>query len=258
VERAESSGLRRIALRIAYDGSAYAGWQIQARERSVQGSLEEALERMHGRRIPLTGAGRTDSGVHARGQVAHFDTDIPGIPGEKVAPALNRLLPPDIRILASREVPADFHARYRAVRREYRYYLLPRRIADPFQRPYCWARGDLPDPALLNRYAGPLTGRRDFTSFAAERDPSTSKVRLLESAAFYPEGPYTLFRVVGNAFLWRMVRTIVGTIVEQAVSGADPREMERIIAARNRAAAGATAPARGLFLHGVYYHGFAV
>lgn len=247
--------MRRIALRLAYDGTAYAGWQIQAAETSVQGTLEAALARIHERRVVLTGAGRTDSGVHARGQAAHFDTDMAGIPGRKFALALNRYLPGDIRVMSSREVPEDFHARFDAYRREYRYYLLPGRIVDPFQRPYCWARWDLPSPVTLNRYAARIVGTRDFSSFAAERDPSDSKVRRVESAAFYPAGPYTVFRIAGNAFLWKMVRTAVGTIVEQAAAGADPLRIEEILAARNRNAAGATAPARGLFLHGVWYHG---
>ncbi len=244
---------RRIALQLAYDGGAYAGWQIQTGSRSVQGTVEEALYHMHGRRVPLIGSGRTDSGVHARGQVAHFDTDVSSIPAEKFVLALNRHLPGDVRILFSREVPADFHARFHARRREYRYYLLPQRVADPFQRPYCWARHDLPSAMQLNRYAASLTGRRDFTSFAAERDESESKVRRVESAACYPEGPFIVFRVVGNAFLWKMVRTLVGTMVEQALVGRGPQAMERILAKRRRDAAGATAPARGLFLHGVYY-----
>jgi tRNA pseudouridine38-40 synthase len=250
--------VRRIALRLAYDGTAYAGWQMQATERSVQGTVESALQRIHGQRVSLTGSGRTDSGVHARGQVAHFDTDMEGIPAEKFSLALNRHLPGDIRVMSSRQVPPDFHARYSACWREYRYYLLPRRIADPFQRPFCWARRDLPGPPVLNRYAAGLTGSRDFTSFAAERDESKSKVRRIRSAAFYPAEGFTVFRIVGNAFLWRMVRALVGTIVERAVRGDDPAVMEEILAAGSRDAAGAAAPARGLFLHGVYYDGIIV
>jgi tRNA pseudouridine38-40 synthase len=245
--------VRRIALRVAYDGTDFAGWQVQRDERTVQGVLEASLSEVCKERINLVASGRTDSGVHARGQVCHFDAADTGPPGEKFSRALNRVLPPDVRVMDSAAVGDAFHARYAARMREYRYYLLEGRCADPFERPYCYLRASLPPVELLNRFASPLVGTHDFTSFAAEKDENESKHRSIASCAFYPEGPYTVLRILGNSFLWKMVRTIVGTILELGGSGATPRDLENILHARDRKAAGATAPARGLFLYRVYY-----
>jgi tRNA pseudouridine38-40 synthase len=240
-------------LRLAYDGSRYCGWQRQPDQPTVQQELEEALLKLTGEERTVVASGRTDSGVHARGQVCHFDLGVTGIPFEKFTPALNRFLPPDIRILESRRAGEGFHARYSALRREYRYYLSRTGIPDPFSRPYCYAHSDIPSTALLDRYAALLPGERDFTTFSAAGDPSESKIRRIFAASVFPLGGFTVFRIVGNAFLWRMVRSIVGTMLELGRNGAPPEELSERIAARDRSAAGPTAPARGLFLHEVEY-----
>jgi len=245
--------VRRIALRVAYDGTEFAGWQVQRDERTVQGVIEASLAEVCKKGINVVASGRTDSGVHARGQVCHFDAGESGPPGERFSQALNRLLPPDVRVTASAAVDTEFHARYRAIMREYRYYLLEGRCSDPFQRPYCYLRASLPSLEQLNRFAAPLVGSHDYTSFAAEKDENESKCRTVTSCAFFPEGSYTVFRILGHSFLWKMVRTIVGTILELGEGGGSPPDLERILDARDRKSAGATAPSRGLFLHRVYY-----
>lgn len=245
--------MRRIALELAYDGTGFAGWQVQNNERTVQEELERGIEKVCRTKIRVTGSGRTDSGVHACGQICHFDTEDKGPPDEKFFLALNRHLPEDLRVLKSCRVEESFHARYKARKREYRYYLLRGQTASPFQRPYCYLRSSTAPIDKLNRYASLLVGTHDFSSFAAEKDENENKVRTVLSSAFYTEGPYTVFRITGRSFLWKMVRTIVGTVLELSDRGAEPEEIRQILYSKNRKSAGATAPARGLFLHRVEY-----
>lgn len=245
--------MRRIALRVAYDGTGFAGWQVQKNERTVQEELERGIGEVCRREIRVTGSGRTDSGVHACGQICHFDTHDKGPPGDKFFLAINRHLPKDLRVLNSCEVEGSFHARYSARRREYRYYLLRGQTVSPFQRPYCWLRSSIAPLHTLNRYASLLVGTHDFSSFAAEKDENENKVRTVFSSAFYTEGPYTVFRIAGISFLWKMVRTITGTVLELSERETDPEELRQILYSKNRKSAGATAPARGLFLHRVEY-----
>ena len=242
---------RRIRLTLAYDGTDYCGWQIQAGDRTVQGVLEEALETMHRRRVTTTASGRTDSGVHARGQVVHFDTDITSLPVEKIPPALNALMPRDVRILdAALEAP-DFHARHDARIRIYHYYLRP--APDPLGGRFSWPLDHRPSLVKLNAMASRLVGTHDFTAFTAAGDPSSSKVRRVLSSAFFIRGPHLVYRVAGTAFLWRMVRSLVGTMVSLERVGAGAEQLQRILEGRERAAAGTTAPGAGLFLEKVLY-----
>jgi len=243
----------RIRCTIAYDGTRYAGWQIQPNAPTVQAEVERAAAAVMNQRVGVVASGRTDSGVHARGQVCHFDSPIESMPTEKYALALNRHLPPDIRVRASCGVADGFHARYSAVAREYRYYLLQTRIADPFQRPYSYCRSRLPAPKLLDSYAAEIVGRHDFTTFSAAGDESPSKLREVYSAAVFMQQGVVVFRIVGNAFLWRMVRSLVGTMLELGQSSEAPAYMAELLRGRDRSLAGATAPAHGLFLHKVSY-----
>ncbi|MDR1931210.1 MAG: tRNA pseudouridine(38-40) synthase TruA [Spirochaetales bacterium] len=246
--------MRNIKVSVAYDGTDFVGWQNQATGRSVQGVLEAALAKIHKHPVTIYGAGRTDSGVHAAGQVFNFYSDIAAIPEERYAPALNRLLPSDVRALCSGGVEETFNSRRDARFREYRYYIYPGRPLPPWLRRYCWDRaaGGL---RRMNAMAAFLPGRRDFTSFAAVGDTNPAKVKDVYSAGFYPSGPFIVFRITGNAFLWRMVRNIVGTITELAGDGAAPEVFRDILAAKKSLHAGMTAPARGLFLHKVLYGG---
>lgn len=247
--------MRRVALLVSYDGTNYAGWQVQKSERTVQEVMERAVARVCKEELRITASGRTDSGVHALGQVCHFETGGKGPPGKKFSLALNKELPGDVRVLRSIEAEGDFHARYSARGREYRYFLVGGEMCTPFQRRYSYLRRKLPPIELLNRYASLFTGRRDFTSFAAEKDENESKIRTVYSCCFFYEGPYIVFRVVGDSFLWKMVRTMLGTILELAEKDITPKRITRILEDRDRKSAGATAPARGLFLYRVQYDG---
>jgi tRNA pseudouridine38-40 synthase len=242
---------RKILLDIAYDGTDFNGWQVQSAGRTVQGELEAALESIHGHRVVLHAAGRTDSGVHARGQRASFESDHQTIPAEKFREAMNTQLPLDVRVMRSREVSPEFHARFDAVSREYRYYLMHAEIIPPHLKNYCVRLKARPDIARWNRMAAALCGEHDFTTFASPSQSVDHHVRRVFSASFYPEGELVVFRIVANGFLWKMVRSIVGTI-----TGMDPPDVDRfreILHARDRSLAGTTAPARGLFLHRIRY-----
>jgi tRNA pseudouridine38-40 synthase len=242
---------RTILLTLAYDGTDYVGWQVQPNGRSVQGVLEGALEQIHKVRTKTVAAGRTDSGVHARGQRVSFDADDATVPPEKYREALNSLLPQDIRVLRSQEVRPGLNARYDARLRSYCYYLLPAPVVPPEHTRYCLrVREDL-NLSNLNRLAAQLIGERDFTTFAAANDEVDHAVRRVYSAAFVPRGPFLTFRISANAFLWKMVRSIVGTLLECQDEGASA--FAERIASCDRNAAGTTAPPRGLFFQEVRY-----
>ena len=243
---------RNLRVLLAYDGTDFCGWQIQSDERTVQGVVEEALGRIHDRPIRVKVAGRTDSGVHARGQVISFSSDCT-VPIDRFPKALNSVLPRDVRAICCNTVTDDFHARYSARLREYKYYIENASYADPFARRFVLTVKRPIDLEVLNRYASRLVGIHDFTTFSAVGDQSNSKVREVVAAAFYRERGYTVFRIRGNAFLWKMVRSIVGTIIESSESRLAVGAFNDIIASRDRKQAGTTAPAKGLFLNRVYY-----
>ncbi len=253
----EDVPLRNIALTLSYDGTGFLGWQRQTGKaktgRTVQEAVETALGRMHGHAVPLIGSGRTDSGVHAVGQVANFFTDIASIPAERFVPALNSMLPQDVRVVGSREADPLFHARFSARSRTYRFFL--HCGARPFahELPYVWHIGRWPSLPRVNAMAAYLSGEIDCTTFAAAGDQSASKSRYLFGAHFHPEGDRVVFEISANAFLWRMVRSVVGTIVHLDGIGADPSEFARVLRAKDRSLAGPTAPGNGLFLWNVRY-----
>lgn len=245
---------RTIRLCLAYDGTDFSGWQRQSADRSVQEELEKALAKMHGHPVPVVGAGRTDTGVHAAGQVAHFHSDIASIPAERFALALNKHLPPDVRVVRAEEARSDFHARYDARFRRYKYFLYHSPRALPHRDRFAWRIGHRPSLLKLNRLASCLRGELDCTAFAAAKDPSEHRFRYLHHAAFYAEGDGLVFDIAANAFLWRMVRSLVGTLVSLEKAGAPDGALKAILEAKDRSAAGATAPARGLFLWNVAYY----
>ena len=245
--------MRNIRLDIAYDGTNYCGWQIQPRDLTVQEVIEKALAQMHKKRVELIGSGRTDSGVHADRQVANFVTDIDSIPAENFRHALNSLLPLDIRILESREVDSEFHSRFSAIRRTYKYYIKQGDVGHPRFRDFCYLVRKPININALNDLARELVGEHDFTTFAAAGDQAPTKTRTIFSATFYPEGEFIVFKICGNAFLQRMVRSLTGTLLDLSWKGEGPKEMIRILKAQDRSLAGTTAPARGLFLNKVEY-----
>ena len=245
---------RNIRLRIAYDGTDFSGWQKQEGARTVQGIIEEALQQMHKAPAPLTGSGRTDAGVHAAGQTANFYTGIHGIDPPRFVPALNGLLPRDVRILEARETRPDFHARFDARMRTYRYQFICGRYALPHESRYCLHLRRRPRVELLNAYCRLLLGERDCSIFAGAGDQSKSRSRYIAQAVFFAEGDRLIFEISANAFLWKMVRSVAGTFLHYAEQDAPPEKLRDIIESGNRSLAGPTLPPAGLFLWKIDYY----
>lgn len=258
--------MRNILLTISYDGTDFCGWQRQDcgdkknTSRTVQGEIEIALEKLHKQPVILYGSGRTDSGVHAAGQAANFLSPIDSIPVDRYPRALNAFLPQDIRINEAREVPPDFNARFSATSRVYRYFISTDSVLANNTR-FTWFANYTPDIERLNRYCQCLKGEIDCASFAASGDESLSTFRYLENARFFtqksfPDGKELLvFEIEANAFLWKMVRTITGTLINLDKSNAPDDAMKEILEARDRRKAGATAPSTGLFLYEIKFDG---
>ncbi|MBI9102980.1 MAG: tRNA pseudouridine(38-40) synthase TruA [Spirochaetales bacterium] len=245
--------MRRIFITIAYDGTDYCGWQIQDNGITVQQEVEKALSRIHKEKTRIFGSGRTDSGVHARGQVAHFDSPMDSIPIHKYPLAINAILPRDIRVTGCREESVDLHARFNARVRIYHYYLRPGFVSLPEENRFSWGLYHQPNLVELNKMAAVVAGTHDFTAFAAQGDPNPSKVRRVFTSAFYPQGNFIVYRIAGTAFLWHMVRSLVGTMVYLEKAGGNGEGMAAILESRERCRAGTTAPAGGLFLEKVLY-----
>ncbi len=245
---------RNIRLLIAYDGTDFSGWQRQQKDRSVQGELEKALEKLHKTHIPLTGSGRTDAGVHATGQVANFYTSIARMEAQRFVPALNSLLPRDVRVLEASEASADFHARFDAKSRTYRYHCVCGRPAFPHELRYALQIWRRPDLTTLNAYCRSLIGEIDCSTFASPQDPSESRFRHISLAHFFVQGDTLIFEITANAFLWKMVRSILGTLFFYEERNLPPREFTDLILAKDRRLAGPTAPPQGLFLHKIDYY----
>ncbi len=262
-------------LTLAYDGTHFHGWQVQPDLETVQGLLRRKLEQVMREPVALPqGSGRTDAGVHALGQVASFTLGA-AIPAENLVRALNRALPASVRVLGAEKVAADFHARHSAVRKTYEYRIFPRvpglattglerareRVCPPFLAPYVW---DCPwnvDLRLARQAAAEIVGEHDFTSFAAvdpelregERAVARPGLKTIYSSEWIEEGGLLFYRVEGSGFLHHMVRNLVGTFVDVARGRGRAEEIRAVLEARDRSAAGPTAPAQGLFLVGVEY-----
>jgi len=250
--------MARIALGIEYDGGAYAGWQRQPHARAVQGVLELALGRVAGHEVELTAAGRTDAGVHALLQVAHFDT-VATRPERAWTFGGTAAAPDDVTILWAREVPEHFHARYSALSRTYVYRIVNRRLRPALDRARaCWIRRPL-DEAAMHRAAQRLLGERDFSSFRAAECQSSTAMRRLMQADVERHGEMVQIRVRANAFLHHMVRNIAGSLLLVGTRQREEVWIEDVLAARDRTQAGPTAPPQGLYFAGVEYPpGFAL
>jgi tRNA pseudouridine38-40 synthase len=244
---------RNIKLTIAYDGADFHGWQRQDGDRTVQGVIEEALEKIHGQLVSLTGSGRTDSGVHAVGQAANFYTNIDSIPCGRFAPAINSLLPQDVRILESCEEKKEFHARFSACARTYRYFFILRRPALPTESRYNLQLCRFPKLEILNSYGRLILGETDCSIFAGAGDTSKSKNRYIYSSQFFIEGERLVFEIRANAFLRGMVRSLAGTFLHSEEKDTPPEKLREIIASGDRGLAGPTLPPHGLFLWKVEY-----
>ena len=239
--------MKRVKLVVAYDGTAYHGWQIQPGARTIEGELNRTLSELLQEKIQVIGASRTDSGVHALCNVAVFDTDT-RIPAEKLSYALNQRLPEDIRIQSSCEVEADFHPRHCDSRKTYEYRILNREFLLPTKRLYAHFTYVPLDVSKMEKAASYLIGEHDFKSFCATAAVVETTVRTLYEATVGRENDEIVIRVCGNGFLYNMVRIIAGTLMEVGRGNLEPEGMKEILEAKDRTVAGPTAPACGLTL----------
>jgi tRNA pseudouridine38-40 synthase len=251
-----------VKIALSYDGTDFAGWQVQPGQETIQGCLENAIEKQISSKVRIIGSGRTDAGVHAVEQIASFALP-PGYPIETFHPGLNSLLPPTIRVLDAQLVD-NFHALRDATGKEYCYYLSLADQLHPLAQRFCWR-------PVVNRkikvsaiqHALPfLTGTHDFASFCAAGSDSQTTVRTINSASIeelsksdrpFPKSSMYCLRFQGNGFLKQMVRNVVGTLIEIGQRKIEPTAIKEIIEAKDRRAAGPTAPAHGLFLNKVFY-----
>jgi tRNA pseudouridine38-40 synthase len=240
---------------IAYDGTRYSGWQVQPNGIAIQQRIQQALEMVIGESIALHGSGRTDAGVHAQGQVAHFHSS-KVIDLYRIQHSLNGILPKDIRILEVEGVPFDFHARYSAVSKTYHYHLWLERVESPFLSPYRWRPCWKLDLELLRCGAEAFVGTHDFHAFANEAHRGTASydsIRTLQRLDVAEEAGGVRLEFQADGFLYKMVRNIVGTLVEIAAGRRAPSQVAELLAARDRRHAGQAAPPHGLFLVTVEY-----
>lgn len=244
--------MKRIKLVVAYDGTKYCGWQVQPNDSTVEGVLNNALSELLKEPIAVIGASRTDSGVHALGNVAVFDTDS-RIPGEKMKYALNQRLPEDIRVQESEEVNADFHPRYCNSQKTYEYQILNRRMELPTKRLYAhytYRKLNVEDMKEATKY---IIGEHDFKCFCSAGSQVKETVRTVYSLSVTQEDDVIKIRITGSGFLYNMVRIIAGTLMEVGAGIKKPEELKEIIESKDRAKAGPTAPARGLCLVQIAY-----
>jgi tRNA pseudouridine38-40 synthase len=240
----------RFRLLIEYDGSAYNGWQIQNGQLTVQGEIEQALTQIFSDHVGVVGAGRTDTGVHARGQVAHFDLEYQLDPG-KLLRSLNGILNTDIRIKDISLVDSKFHARYSAKLREYHYCITP--YPSAILRNFSWHLTYHLDLSRMNKAANCIIGRNDFTSFCRTKSDVNNHFCHIKKAQWLEKNDLLMFIIQADRFLHGMVRTLVGTFVDVGRSKLDITDLQEIIKDKNRALASQSAPARGLMLEKVYY-----
>ena len=244
--------MRRIHLIVEYDGTNYAGWQRQSNAMTVQEKLEIAIKRLTGETVNVSGASRTDAGVHALGQSAHFDTES-RIPADKFSFALNTMLPPDIRVTRSEEVAGDFHSRFSGRGKRYRYLIHAAPHASALGRLTC-AHVIYPlDVERMRAEAADLVGTHDFAAFAASGSVVKDTVRTIWRADVSRNGLEIELIVEGSGFLYNMVRIIAGTLIGVGSGKLEPGAFKRAIASGNRLDLGITAPAQGLTLMEVFY-----
>jgi tRNA pseudouridine38-40 synthase len=239
-------------LAIEYEGTGFSGWQRQPRARTVQGELEDALERILGARVTIVGAGRTDAGCHAAGQVASFAART-RLSAERLRAALNAHLPHDVRVVEAAAAPAGFHARFRAMRRAYRYVIVPAPSA--LWRRHAWALRLRAGAAELNEATAPLRGEHDFTTFSRRGGDPVSPRCHVTRAAWRGAAGVLRFDIEADRFLYTMVRRVVSTVVRAAESGGGSAAVRAALQAKQRRAGAPPAPAHGLYLMRVRYPG---
>jgi tRNA pseudouridine38-40 synthase len=247
------NAMQRIKCTIAYDGTNFSGYQIQPKGRTVQEEIEKALINLHkGIEVKIVASGRTDAGVHAKGQVIHFDTPL-DIPAGKWPTAINGLLPSDIAFLDAEKVSSSFHARFDARGKEYRYIVYPTTEKDPFLRHYALSVPYALNLDAIKKAMCELQGTHNFTSFCSAKTEVEDKVRTIYEMDVLEENGMYVFQYIGNGFLYNMVRILTGTLLEIGAGKRAANSIPDIIEIRDRSAAGKTAPAHGLYLWKVFY-----
>ena len=261
--------MNNLRLTIAYDGTRFAGWQIQPGLPTIQGEIQEAFFRLTGEKVTAHSAGRTDAGVHALGQVASIRTTS-NLPLERILMGMQHFLPEEIVVRRVERVPLDFHPAFSSRRKTYRYVMLSSLLREPFLRRFAWRVRPGLDDSAMRRAAAFLEGRHDFRCFETQGSPRADTVRTLFSVRVRrggvwplldasaqpmedPGGPCVTIEVTGDGFLYNMVRAITGTLYEVGIGKRDVASVGRLIADGDRTLAGQTAPARGLFLVHVDY-----
>ncbi len=257
-EKIPSHCMRNFKLILAYDGADFAGWQVQPDAPTIQGTLALAIGRITGEKVLPQGSGRTDAGVHALAQVASFSLESP-IPAENLKTALNDVLPPALRVCGVQEVDSAFHARKSARGKTYRYRIYRNDICPPFLARYVWHHPYPLNEEAMQAAALLVVGEHDFTSFAAvdpergREETPASNIRTIFASAWRRDEDEFIYEVRGSGFLHHMVRNLVGTFMLVGKGTLQPEDIPRILQAKNRSTAGATAPANGLYLVNVEY-----
>ena len=245
--------MKRYSIDISYDGTVYAGWQVQPTDLSVQEVIEKVLLKLTSETIKIHGSGRTDQGVHAKRQVAHFDLEKEWVPRRLYA-AINALLPPDIRVLKVRNVRSNFHARSTAKSKEYRYFIWNAQSISPFDRLYKTEISRKLDIKRMRAAAKLLEGEHDFAAFtASSKTTIKSTVRTIFSLEVKAKGNNIIIIAKGSGFLYKMVRSLVGWLIEVGDGSADPEDTTEVLASCKRTSRVPTAKAKGLFLWKVNY-----
>ena len=239
--------MKRVLLCVSYDGTNYSGWQVQKNAATVEGELNKALSELLNSPTEVIGASRTDAGVHGLCNMAVFDTTA-RIPAEKVSYALNTRLPDDIRVVWSKEVDADFHPRHRLTEKTYEYHIWNADYMPPTKRLYAYKYNRKLNIDLMNEGASYLVGEHDFKSFCSVHSQAETTVRNVTGIKVLRDGDEVTIKVSGNGFLYNMVRIIAGTLIEVGYGHRTPENINDVLAACNREAAGPTAPANGLVL----------
>lgn len=244
----------RLKLTVAYDGAAFAGWQSQAHGNTAQDQLERALHKITGQRVRVHGAGRTDTGVHALAQCAHVDLPDRRLSAERLARALNAILPPSIRVLDCRCVSENFHARFSAIGKLYRYRIWARPILTPHELGRAWHIPSPLDVDLLSAVGENFVGTHDFAAFAANRGKrEKDTTRTIRSVRVRKSGPRVRIDVAGDGFLYKMVRLMVGAMVRVTLDKMDPAEIARRLNSGRADGFRYVAPAAGLYLAKIWY-----